>query len=174
MFDSASSVSLMENDASATEPSFETEPLTISGAQTYRVEIPPQGSNTFSSILYIDTRDVAVNFNLPISMPSPSRYLQRSMGCSVASLPTTITSSSPPMRRHTPVLQIQYRSLPRLFPADGQISFMAEVPAGGFDTSIYFRFENLPTQITILLRYRDEGYKRRTCSLCHRHTSDRL
>ena len=45
------------------EPSYNTEPVTISGSDLmpYHVEIPPQGSNTFSSfLLYVQTLDVAV------------------------------------------------------------------------------------------------------------------
>ena len=45
------------------EPSYNTEPVTISGSELmpYHVEIPPQGSNTFSSfLLYVQTLDVAV------------------------------------------------------------------------------------------------------------------
>ena len=45
------------------DPSFSTEAITISGSDLnpYHVEIPPQGSNTYSSfLLYVQTLDVAV------------------------------------------------------------------------------------------------------------------
>ena len=45
------------------EPSYNTETVTISGSDLtpYHLEIPPQGSNTFSSfLLYVQTLDVAV------------------------------------------------------------------------------------------------------------------
>jgi hypothetical protein len=46
------------------DPSFNTEAVTVSGADaaTYSVNVPSQGANTFSSfIMYLDTRDVAVS-----------------------------------------------------------------------------------------------------------------
>jgi hypothetical protein len=47
-----------------TEPSFNTETVTVSGADaaTYSISVPSQGVNTFSSfIMYLDTRDVGVS-----------------------------------------------------------------------------------------------------------------
>ena len=52
-----------ESDAGATEPSINTEVVTVSGADPmlYEIMIEPQGENTYSSfIMYIDTRDVTV------------------------------------------------------------------------------------------------------------------
>jgi len=45
-----------------TEPSFNTVPVTVSGeASSYSIDIPSQGSNTFSSfLLYVTTQDVSV------------------------------------------------------------------------------------------------------------------
>ena len=46
-----------------TEPSFNTEVVTVSGSDPmlYEIMIEPQGENTYSSfIMYIDTRDVTV------------------------------------------------------------------------------------------------------------------
>jgi hypothetical protein len=51
------------DDASATEPSFNTQNVTVSGSvpMTYTVDIEPQGSATFSSMLmYLVTKDVGV------------------------------------------------------------------------------------------------------------------
>ncbi|MGB0445628.1 MAG: hypothetical protein ACPGGC_06245, partial [Porticoccaceae bacterium] len=47
-----------------TEPSFNTETVTVSGADaaTYSISVPSQGANTFNSfLLYLDTRDVGVS-----------------------------------------------------------------------------------------------------------------
>ena len=137
-----------ENDASATEPSFETEPLTISGAlpQTYRVEIPPQGSNTFSSlILYIDTRDVAVNFNYAYINVEPEPMFATFDGVFGGFIADNEYFFFPSdAEAFAGVANTNMDLYPLIFPAGGQISFMAEVPVGGFDTSVYFRFENLP------------------------------
>ena len=51
------------NDSGATEPSYNTESVTIAGTDhlVYEVEVPAQGTNTFSSfLLYIETRDEPV------------------------------------------------------------------------------------------------------------------
>ena len=137
-----------ENDASATEPSFETEPLTISGAlpQTYRVEIPAQGSNTFSSlILYIDTRDVAVNFNYAYINAEPEPVFATFDGVFGGFIADNDYFFFPSdAETYAGVANTNIDLYPLIFPAGGQISFMAAVPVGGFDTSVYFRFENLP------------------------------
>ena len=68
-----------EADPDATEPSYETETITISGAgtQLYLIDIPPLGEDTFQSlILYIDTRDVA-EAGVPLLRAAPEPIYAR-------------------------------------------------------------------------------------------------
>ena len=51
------------NPYPATEPSFDTAAVTVTGTDsaTYSIAVPAQGANTFSSlIMYLNTRDVGV------------------------------------------------------------------------------------------------------------------
>ena len=59
-----------------TEPSFNTETVTVSGAEeaTYSINVPSQGANSFNSfIMYLDTRDVDVSVtNIALAPPVPT------------------------------------------------------------------------------------------------------
>ena len=57
-----------------TEPSFNTDPMTVTGTEPmmYEIVIPPQGTNSFESmIMYLDQRDVAVTVTDVRVMPNP-------------------------------------------------------------------------------------------------------
>ena len=136
------------NDPSATEPSYETESITVAGStwSTYYVDIPPQGANTFESLLlYLDTRDVAVKLEYVILEAAPEPIYAEFTGAfegfiadgNYFEFPSSAASFAG-------VANTNGMLYPIYFPFGGEVSFTAEIPEGGTDTSIFFRFENAP------------------------------
>ena len=142
-----------------TEPSFNTEQITISGTgvKRYSINIPPQGySNTFSSSLfYIITRDTYINV---------TDFVITSWGTSdVVSEPTfdgtfggTIVNYSD---TEEGIYDFYYPNdaddwggfantdqniYPLSFPNGGLIDFYAATEGEGDQIDVYFRFERLP------------------------------
>ena len=137
-----------ESDPGATEPSYETETITIAGAATqlYIIDIPPLGPNTYESlILYIETRDEAIRLDYPYfeAKPEPTfATLNGVFGGFIANgdyfeFPSTADDFAG-------VANTNDYFYPIDLPGGGTLSFMAEIPEGGTDTSVYFRFENAP------------------------------
>lgn len=137
-----------ESDPDATEPSYETQTIIIAGAATqlYIIDIPPLGPNTYESlILYIDTRDEAIRLDYPYfeAKPEPTfATLNGVFGGFIANgdyfeFPSTADDFAG-------VANTNDNFYPINLPGGGTLSFMAEIPEGGTDTSVYFRFENAP------------------------------
>ncbi|MCH1553008.1 MAG: hypothetical protein L7S45_00275, partial [Luminiphilus sp.] len=137
-----------ELDPEATEPSYETETITIAGAATqlYIIDIPPLGPNTYESlILYIETRDEAIRLDYPYfeATPEPAfATLNGVFGGFIANgdyfeFPSTA-------EEYAGVANTNDYFYPVNLPGGGILSFMAEIPEGGADTSVYFRLENAP------------------------------
>lgn len=143
-----------------TEPSFNTESVTISGTEPsiYTLAIPPQGMDSFQSlILYIETRDVAVVIDGALVEDSPTPTLAIMSGAfggfeadgPFLYKPSTADANAG-VANENPLLY------PLSFPEGGEITFMAapllgpestEGPISTGDSSVvsvYFRFENAP------------------------------
>ena len=139
-----------ESDEGATEPSINTEVVTVSGADPmlYEIMIEPQGENTYSSfIMYIDTRDVTVTIT-DVVVDSDQRRIERWL-TSVNRLAVprlsegglyTFPSGADGWAGFANTNSAMY---PLAFPAGGKITFLASVPGAG-SVNAFFRFERLP------------------------------
>ena len=137
-----------ESDPSATEPSYETETITVSGAgrRTYLIDIPPLGDTTFESlILYIDTRDIAVDVGYPYFEAAEEPIFAKLDGAFAGFIAEGDYFEFPAEAEdYAGVANTNLAFYPIYLPGGGSLSFMAEVPNEGPDTTLYFRFENAP------------------------------
>ena len=131
------------NPHPATEPSFNTDSVTVSGATeaSYTVLVPSQGANTFNSFLmYVDTRDEAVAVSNVVIAKEPKIELTSAFGGTlydVASSLYTYPSGEQPWAGFGNTDATIY---PLTLANDSIITFKGSVPSGA-DVDVRFRFE---------------------------------
>jgi hypothetical protein len=145
-----------------TEPSFDTEVITVSGAQeaTYTIEIPSQGANTFESLLfYVMTRDEYVSLNDveiisydssggPGEEPGqgddasvPVYLLDGAFGNATVDIESETFTFPSGAESWAGFAATNAEIYPLSFPEGGRITMQASAET---PTSVYFRFEYRP------------------------------
>jgi hypothetical protein len=131
-----------------TEPSFNTEVVTIEGADPmmYQVEFEPQGTNSFESfIMYIDTRDVTVTITDVRVQPAPNPKFAVMDGVFDGFIAEGDTFEFPTgAAAWAGVANTNTALYPLSFPNGGEVRFKAGTPPEGGSTQVYFKFEANP------------------------------
>ncbi len=131
-----------------TEPSFNTEVVTIEGADPmmYQVEFEPQGTNSFESfIMYIDTRDVTVTITDVRVQPAPNPKSAVMDGVFDGFIAEGDTFEFPTgAAAWAGVANTNTALYPLSFPNGGEVRFKAGTPPEGGSTQVYFKFEANP------------------------------
>ena len=131
-----------------TEPSYNTDPVTVTGTEPmmYEIVIPPQGTNSFESmIMYLDQRDVAVTVTDVKVQPNPDPKFAVMDGAfdgfivegDLFEFPTGAADWAGVANTNTALY-------PMSFPHGGEVRFVAGTPPEGGSTQIYFKFEANP------------------------------
>ena len=125
------------------DPSYNTASITISGTdrQPYTVQIPPQGSNTYSSfLLYVNTLDAAVTIT-HVHVHEGIIFSGTFGGSQVDT--TTMTYTNPTGSESWAGFANEDASVfPFSFPNGGHVQFMGST--AGTDVDVNFRFEYQP------------------------------
>ena len=131
-----------------TEPSFNTDPITVTDTEPtmYEIVIPPQGTNSFESMLmYIDQRDVAVTVTDVRVMPNPDPKFAVMDGTFDGFIVEGDTYEFPTGAADwAGVANTNAALYPMSFPNGGEVRFKAGTPPEGGSTQVYFKFEANP------------------------------
>ena len=133
-----------DSDATATEPSFFTDYVTVTGAeeQTYTITFDAQGENTFSSFLmYFENQDASVIVKDIVVAASEPSGIQMTGIFGGATLADGVYTFPTGAEEWAGFANDNANVYPFSFPVGGTVTFMASVPEGGADTNLKFRFE---------------------------------